>query len=348
MPAFLAGALISASVALPAQAQDFFPSPRDFVLDQACDATRSLRGGDPVPLQAGRTVSGLGLNKPNSPSHVFVQVGSARKWLSLDCGRFADGNDPQTANAECLPFFDDQDNKVRISGGQMADMSPPAPTLNEFDKALNKICATPGTVVAASDFKAMMRNHPQVLNRIKTFTGGKVFADRPAPATEEAYLSDLTEAWFAIHAFDHIICGEPTGSIGGLHFHGRYLQLQEDGNACRMNNFRQNESTENVIYTMGVRMKKADGSFAQHSKKGYGLTLSGEDLLKLITRAFKENPTPNTSSTGCWLKVKDDGHEFESVFVRRKSGIRTYYPDATPRGPGDRPNPDCNNAIPLQ
>lgn len=361
--AFSALALMIAG-ALPAMAQDFFPAPRDFVIDKACDATRAIRtGADPVALEVGKSYPARGVNRPGNPSHAYIRVGNAEKWVALGCGHFADGAQPspggvadggggrpgkEAGDKQCLPFFDTVDNPEKLGNGT-ADITPPPPVLNAFDKAVDNACGAPGKVVSEDEFKALMRAHPDVLERIRSFTGGQVFANRPAAGSADAYLADLTEAWFKIEAFDHIFCGEVDGrSIGGLHFAGRYLQLQESGAACRMDNFRQNEVVPGVIYTMGARMKTADGRFVQHSTKGYGLTMSAEDILKIATRAFKENPTSSTQSTGCLLSVTDDGKQFTTVFVRRQAGIRTFYPDATPNGRRDRQNELCRAGVVSQ
>jgi hypothetical protein len=178
------------------------------------------------------------------------------------------------------------------------------------------------------------------------YTGGKVFSNRPAQQNTDAFLDDLVEAWYAISAFDHIFCGEPksSNSIGGLHYHGRYQQLQASGAACRLDNFNHNEVIPGSIYTMGVRMKQANDDWAKFDTKGYALTLSAADLLKVITRAFAENPTSSDSSTGCTLDVIDADTNYETVFVRRAKGIRTFFPDATP---DLNRNPLCSSTIDL-
>lgn len=358
--AFAALAIVSGLLGslAPASAQEFFADRREFVLDKACDATSSIRSkADPTPLVAGTKVQGRGVNRRAGPTHVFVVVGNSSKWLELGCGQFSDGLDamgsvaagakPAPGNrAQCLAFFDDEVNPVAIGHGGTIDITPKAPPLNDFDAALNAVCGAPGKVTTRDEFKALMRAHPGVLDRLRTFTGGKVFATRPTRTTAEDYLGDLADAWYEVKAFDHIFCGEPNpaatgGKIGGLHFRGRYLQLQRNGDACRMNNHAQNEAVDGVIYTMGVRMKNSSGRLVSDATKGYGLTLSGEDILKSVTRAFAENPTTSTGSVGCLLPIRDDGHEFKAVFVRRASGIRTFYPDATPNGRGDHINPDC-------
>lgn len=355
-----------------AQAQEFFAAPRDFVIDKACEAYASIKKkSNPSALDVGKAYPGRGLNKSDGATHAFIRVGSDSKWVALECGRFADGvavpgasagapGSPQgTAqsrsasdrSAQCLPFFDEATDTVTAGFGGAVDITPKPPQLDAFDKAINATCGAPGKVVGRDEFKAMFRSNPAVLERLKSYTGGKVFGDRWARASTEDYLADLTEAWFAIAAFDHIFCGEPSsggGKIGGLHFHGRYLQLQTDGNACRMNNFAQNEVVPGVIYTMGVIMKNADGRMVRDARKGYGLTLSGEDIFKTVTRAFSENPTASTDSTGCLLPVSDDGKAFTAVFVRRAAGIRTFYPDATPNGRGGKINPPCATPIKLQ
>ena len=357
--ALLLSALLAACGSLPAKAQEFFPAPRDFVIDKACNATKSIRTqAEPTPLDVGQSYAARGVNRRSNPTHAFIRAGNASKWADLTCGHFADGaaawpgevsNNPPQEGKACLPFFDDVDNPVDVAAGGHVDITPRAPTPSPFDNALTTLCGKPGKVVSRDEFKTLMHGHPTELRDIRVFTGGQVFADRPKPATDEDYLADLIDAWFSLAAFDHILCGEPgTGrraTIGGLHFWARYLDLQNEHNACRMNNFRQNEVMPGEIYTFGARMKNAQGQFVQHSTKGYALTMSGEDILKIATRAFQENPTPSTESTGCLLPVMDGGKQFTTVFVRRASGIRTFYPDATPNDPRDKHNPDCKAAI---
>lgn len=362
-PATIAGLLAVIAGGPSSMAQEFFAAPRDFVIDKACDATRSIKSrNDPVPLEAGKSYTGRGLNRSGGATHAFIRVGETNRWVDLSCGHFADGAGIGAAGGvdaggatgqACLPFFDTAANPVQVGFGGLADITPEPPQLDAFDKALAETCGAPGKEVAKDEFVAMMRANPDVLERVRTFTSGKVFADRAAHTAAEPYLADLAEAWFAIKAFDHIFCGEPSagasgGKIGGLHFHGRYLQLQNSGDACRMSNFRQNEVVPGVIYTFGVLMKNASGRMVPDARKGYGLTLSGEDILKVATRAFSENGTASAESEGCLLPVHDDGHDFTTVFVRRNAGIRTFYPDATPNAQSNRKNPACAAGIGLQ
>lgn len=341
-------------------AETQFAQPRTFVLTQTCDAYTSLKKKThPEPLEIGKNYTAIGENKATDSTHALLQLHHANKWVALDCGHYTDGqaengalhnahsgspDSPSTA-ADCLPFFDTLDNPVSVKFGGKVDVTPPVPTLNAFDQAVNTVCGAPGKVVSGNEFRTLLQQHPDVLQRLKTFTHDKVFAGRPAAASDTAYLNDLTEAWFNLKAFDHIFCGQPGegGKIGGLHFYGRYEQLQQSGQACRMNNYRQNEVVPGVLYTFGVSMKMADGRIVRHATKGYGYTLNAEDILKVATRAFAENPTANRDSTACLLPMSDDGKSFSTVFVRRANGIRTFYPDGTP----STTDPACQAAIHL-
>lgn len=334
-------------------AQSTLSPPQEFVLDRTCDAVSSIKKQtDAMPLAVGQTFTAIGTNRADNPSHVYLKIGAEKKWVELSCGHYSSSTattivNPQPtngANRDCLPFFDNAANPVRLKSG-VADITPPAPPIDAFGQAINNLCGAVGSHVNPNAFKQLLRNQPQVLTNLKAFTNDKVFANRPARANTEDYLNDLTEAWFAVKAFDHVFCGEPeaNGPIGGMHYFGRYIQLQQTGEACRMDNYRQNEVVPGVLYSMGVIMRFGNNT-ARSSIKGYGLTLSAEDLLKVATKAFAENPTTSRDkTTACLAPVKDDGKQFTVVFARRSSGIRTIYPDATP-SPTD---PACKQGISL-
>ncbi|MBW4612111.1 MAG: EndoU domain-containing protein [Desmonostoc vinosum HA7617-LM4] len=236
-----------------------------------------------------------------------------------------------------LPFFDDINNPVSgLAYGSPADVTPIPPTLNSFDTAVNQLCGAPGTVVSRSGFQSLMQNNPTVLANIKAYVGGFLETGRTSDAQ---FLEDLTDVWFNVEGFEHVFCGEPVigGSIGGLHFIGRYIELQNQGLAGRLsNNTYREEVIPGAVYTMGVVMKVGNGT-AQSSIKGYPYTLNAEEILSVATLGYKNNPNTSTTNQACNLSVTDDGKTFKAVFVRREGAIRTFYPDATPSG-----NPNCN------
>ncbi len=348
MTALLSGMMLLASVPQQAWTQVFFDNPRTFTVTTACNATSSIRtGANPVPLTVGQTYTALGENRRPGGTHAFIDVSGQRKWVALTCGQLQaspgdmSGAGGRTGGSETtfLPFFDRDDNPVRLRVGGRVDITPPPPQLDNFDRAVNKVCGAPGTEVSPAAFKAMMRHHSGVLQAVMTFTEGRVYGGRPAASSPDAFLDDLTDAWFKLGGFEHIFCGEPVrgGRIGGLHFHGRYWELQEKQLAGRVpNNTAREEVKAGSVYTLGVRMRVANG-FAQSSAKSYGYMLSAADILKAATQAFAVNPTRGARNAACLLGIRDDGQTFTTVFVWQKMGIRTFYSDATP---SDR-NPDC-------
>lgn len=328
-----------------ALAQAFFDFPREFIINQSCNATTSIAGNNPTPVNRGESYIALGQNRRSRATHAYIDLNGERKWINLRCGNYggtivtnpnpnpSPNPNPRPREDQLLPFFDEETNLENPRVGGPADMTPPPPQLTQFDRDISNICGLPGHEVTREEFMTVMNNYPDVLSRIRESIGGEVYSNRPTPTTDAAFLEDLTDAWFGSGVgFQHIFCGEPSrgGNIGGFHFAGHYLQLQEQGLASRVpRNSQREEVDPGVIYTLGVIMK-VDGGTAQSNIKGYGYTLSAEDLLAFGTQAFHDNPTSRSDSQACLLNVEDDGHDFTMVFVRRSDGIRTFYPDATP------------------
>jgi len=335
-----------------------------FQSTNTCRVASSING---IPSSSRRLTNGkyyavTAFNQQTNPAastHVQLNNGGFLEWTAINgCGNVINVGSSSSPSPTPTPtptpsggipgtgpFFDTINNTENNKVGGNSDPTPPPPQLTAFDREMAAICGAPGTSVSATTFKNTLKKYPAELNRIMQFTGYRVFGTRPAQYTNvDDYLNQLAEAWFDPNtkAYDHIFCGEPEGNkVGGLHFHARYLDLQQKGQAGRvLNNRRNQEIVPGVIYTIGVKMLNASGGYSQSNIKGYGYTLSAEDLLKFGTKAFRDNPTSSTTSTACLLDVNDDGKNFKMVFVRRASGIRTFYPDATPGSdPACRINP---------
>ncbi|MEO1374948.1 MAG: EndoU domain-containing protein [Cyanobacteria bacterium J06635_10] len=238
----------------------------------------------------------------------------------------------QQQNTELLPFFDNQDNPVPVNypRGAKLDITPPAPQLNDFDKAVLKTCGAIGTKVQPNQFKQLLSNHPEVLTKIQTATNGEL---RRGRKRRSDFLQDLTNIWFKNKGFEHIFCGEiyNANDIGGLHFYGRYLQLQNEkiGGRLPVNPGRQ-EVVPGVIYTMGVVIKQPN-RIVRDEIKGYGYLTNALELLVDVTKVFKLQG--KTEGACIYQQLdKETGKTFPTVFVRKNNGIITFYPDATPRG----------------
>ncbi|MEL4898515.1 EndoU domain-containing protein [Crocosphaera sp. Alani8] len=316
----------------PSYAQTFFPEPRIFEVNQVCQAVSSIKNGtSPVSVNSGELFTVLGENKIPGGTHAFIRIGGQQKWLPLSCGNYQGiapppPVPPSPPQSNFAPFFDTEDNPVPNNIG-IADATPIPPTLDEFDLAVNEVCGPPGKLVEPAEFESLMEKFPTVLQDIQTFTGNRVFGNEPPITESQLYLERLTKAWFGREGFNHIFCGEPDGrKIGGLHFVGRYLDLQEKGLAGMLDAV---EVVPGSIFTIGVEMQVGN-SRVSSPVKGYAYTLSASDILKFATRAFADNPTDSEGRVGCILKITDDGQTFDNLFAPRASGIRTFFPDATP------------------
>ncbi len=369
---FMSAMLGILSVSPHTWALSTFDPPKTFTVTRACDAVSSIRSGaGSVSVVKGQAFKALGTNKKKpDATHVQIDVKGKRKWIALSCGtlgiktarrkslsdrKVSQAKPPasvapsrklsSTRQSRFRPFFDNQRNSERVRFGGPSDMTPPAPTLTPFDRAVNQLCGPIGTKVSARGFKEMMRAHPKVLKSIHRFTEGRVFGDARPLSNLNAYLDQLADAWFNSRGFVHIYCGEPhRGKIGGLHFWGRYLELQEKQLGGRLpNNTSREEVVPGAIYSVGVEME-VNGQIVRSTIKGYGLTLSAADLLKAGTKALATNPTRSNRNEACILRVRDDGKNFKMVFVRKVSGIRTFFPDATPSAS----DPACKGTVTIQ
>lgn len=355
--------LVLAVLAGGSGAQALFQEPTGFKVTTPCKAFKGIHSRQgAVRVRVGQTYQAFGENTRAGGTHAYIATPGSRRWVPLRCGEYEAGRPPFSTDTgiggqspggsggadsqACLPFFDQHDNPVKVSNNPSADITPPPPVIDGFGQAVNQLCGPSGKTTGRTEFVKLMKAHPEVLADLMHFTEGRVFGGQPTTENPDAYLQDLVKAWYDVHAFDHIFCGETEidRQIGGLHYHGRYQQLQQTGEACRQPNFSKNEVVPGSIYSMGVRMKKTNGRWISHDIKGYGLTFSAADILKIATRAFAENPTASSQSTACLQQVTDGEVAYTTVFVRRKQGIRTFYPDATPDTAGTRP---CRDAWAL-
>jgi Bacterial EndoU nuclease len=237
------------------------------------------------------------------------------------------------------PFFDrqSQSEQLRSPEGRSVDATPPLPTLNQFDQQVLAVCGEFGSLVGSGDVRRLFEQSPAVVKRIKQAVDGAIFAGRSRPAE---FLDDLVQIWTENHAFSHIFCGEMKGEgIGGLHYVGRYAQLQQQGKAGRLpDNQSQEEVQEGAIYTVGIELQ-ARGRILRDRKKGYAYPSDAAELLEDGTWAFKQFQPGQTDGTrSCLYTVNDpDAKPFDMVFVKTDRAIVTLYPDATP----SRSQPHC-------
>jgi hypothetical protein len=327
------------------------PPSGTFSADRTCEAPRAINGQNPgnVQVRNGQRYEAIGFN---SSEKKFIQIkvpGATpeRRWVNASCGTFSEVSDVPPAPSPdpspippkaLLPFFDTVDNPEQhgFPRDRKADITPPPPELSEFDKAVLKTCGPIGTKLKASNFKQLMLDNPAVLDELQQAVDGELLSGR---STEAEFLDDLTTVWTGREGFEHIFCGELDGprEIGGLHFFGRYLQLQNEGIGGRLaDNLKKEEVVPGVIQTLGVIIKTGGKTWID-DLKGYAVVSDAQEMLLDATKAFKAQ---GNAQGACLLPVEDDdtGKSYKAVFVKgtaagvARDAIVTFFPDATPGG----------------
>lgn len=363
LPLTLCFSAISLTVVLsPSVLQAQVPAQGTFTATKECPAQRAINGENPgnIKLTIGDRYPVVGFNSTRR-SHILLQIDGAtpnRRWVSTDCGTFtaADPNSDQepdrpttdtpSKKVTLLPFFDSQTNPIRVDNDSTPrDISPVPPKLEPFDRKILQLCgSTFDAPVSENDFKRLLTFYPDVVSKLKQVTNGEL---KPNRRSDAEFIEDLGAIWFQQKGFKHIFCGELDrgNSIGGLHFHGRYLEFQEKGIGGRIDRLSDGrdakaEVIDGAVYSFGTAIKQGDRIIAQHPIKGYAYVSSAQEMLIDATRAFKAFNVPNTpESQACLITITDaPAKPFRAVFVKKAGAIRTFYPDATP---DEGKTPDC-------
>lgn len=233
-----------------------------------------------------------------------------------------------------LPFFDQVNNPttVGVPRNRQVDITPAPPSLNAFDQKVLQTCGAFGSKVNTVSLRRLFSEAPEVVQRIKQAVGGELFAGR---RSDQQFRDDLVTIWSDRSGFEHIFCGQVRSSrqIGGLHFVGRYLQLQNQGVAGRLpNNARAEEVIEGEVYTLGVEARQGDRVVARDTKKGYSYVSNAQEIFVDATQAFKAFRRNSAGNQVCLFTVRDAAAPpFKAVFVKTNRAIVTFYPDATPK-----------------
>lgn len=240
-------------------------------------------------------------------------------------------NKPRPRQRKLPPFFDDINNPEfhHFPQNRAVDSTPPQPELSPFDTDILTVCGTIGHHVHSDDFRAVLTAYPEVLEQIQLAVDGEIF---PGRNTRSEFLEDLITIWFKKRGFEHIFCGSiQRGQLKGMHYVGRYLQLQQQGLAGKLpDNHHYQEIIDGAVYTIGVLLKYGTKIIVD-KRTGYALISDAVELLIAATQAFKLRDRPNSVCT--FPVVDDSGQTYPAVFVKEDQAIITFYPDATPTDP---------------
>lgn len=308
-------------LATPAPALAFVALEGELDAREACPAWVSFRrqeNPDGAELTPGRRYRVLGRNRPGG-DWLQVLVPDAeppRRWVAVSCGALVQ---TAPAAASLLPFFD-----TRAEGPP--DPAPPPPPLTALDRAVLEVCGSWGSRPRRRAFRAML-DRPDLAPELEALA-----ADLGEPLTRRLK-DELARVWFDADGFAHVFCGEPRpGELSGLHYRGRYLELQEKGLIGRAEAAACRPELDPPVYTLGVRYRPPGGGPWQVAcPKGYAADLGAAELLALGLRVARAQ---RGGEGMCLLERESRAGRYTAVVVLREGAMRTFYPDASPRCDG--------------
>jgi hypothetical protein len=345
----IAVAAAAFSIVSGSAAEASYPIEARFTAEQACPAFQSFRRGtNPggVVLQIAQDYPAVALNREGG-DQVLLEIAGAepsRRWVGLTCGRLDTGSvtvAPSAAwfgaemsgAASFRPFFD------RDASGA-GDATPLPPELGAFDRAVLDLCGEWGSRPSRTGFRQVL-DLPEIAEdvaAIRDALGSAVRGEALAPAR---FADELTALWFAEDGFRHVFCGEPgEDRLGGLHFKGRFLQMQERGwgglAAC------ERAEIDPPIYTIGVEFLTPSGQRELACPKSYSSALDARALFIEATTAFRAQQIHRAGERMCLHRIsKPQSRSHYAVLVSRSGAIRTFYPDASPSCDRRLPPENC-------
>ena len=171
-----------------------------------------------------------------------------QRWISVGCGRLA-WRPHRRARRVCCRSSTMSPSPARIRRRRR-------PPLDALDRAVLDVCGDWGSRPRAREFRAML-DRPEVAEDVRQLYAALDRSVRGGPVGLQRFKDELTAVWFDAGGFAHVFCGEPRADgLGGLHYRGRYLQLQELGQAglmtaaeCRGHRDRRSRSTPSASAT---------------------------------------------------------------------------------------------------
>jgi hypothetical protein len=329
-----------------------YPVEGRFVAERACPAFQSFRretNPGSVILRVGHEYEAISLNREGG-DHILLDIETAtpsRRWVALTCGRLVSGNRaaaalpgpadvaaaPAAVGHLMRPFFDHRDDGA-------GDPTPRPPQLDAFDRAVLDLCGEWGSRPSRAGFRQML-GHPELAEDVAKLRDELDDAVRGPPLSPAQFIDELTALWFAEDGFRHVFCGEPGEErLGGLHFKGRFLQMQERGWGG-MATCGQSE-VDPPIYTIGVAFVTPSGQLERACPKSYSNMLGARALLVEATKAFRAQRANRPGEAMCVHQIaRSESRRYQAVLVSRAGAIRTFYPHASPTCDRRRPPERC-------
>ena len=323
----IAAAAVAVVLTLAPLAHAFEDLPGELEASSACEAYVSFRkrsNPDGAVLTPGERYRMLGRNQTGGDwlQILVPNMQPQQRWVATGCGQITAAALPA---AWLLPFFDD-------ATAARADPSPPPPPLDALDRGVLEVCGPWGSRPSARDFRAML-DRPEVEPEVAKLYDGLDRAVRGGKVPLRRFKDELTDVWFDASGFEHVFCGEPRADqLGGMHYRGRYLDLQQQGIAGLMSGAEcRATEIEPPVYTVGVRYRlPGGGTLRTACPKGYAYDLGAADLLLVATQAYRELRRRRGAEMCLEEIAVSIDRPYLAVVVVRGDAIRTFYPDLSP------------------
>ncbi len=233
------------------------------------------------------------------------------RWVSKDCG-----------NIKFIPFFTEHTTS--------SEQVKTEPTITKFDQQALDKCGQWGHQVSKQDLEDLLSG--AALQHLYKLLDQSVITTN---ADLNTFKEELVRIWFQNHAFEHVICGQPSNSkdsrLGGLHYVGRYLEGQKK-QWIGLNNDCKKAEIAPPIYSLGVDFITLDGKIATKCPAGYTYNLHVFELISEGTKAFKQALEQfNNKQVACTYRLPSSDSNF--TFVTKRGAITTFYPHISPKNP---------------
>lgn len=209
---------------------------------------------------------------------------------------------------------------------------PEKPVLNKIDREFLKICGAWGQRVTRASLEDLL-NNLEVFNLIHEALEGELITKA---SSKETFKQELLDIWMKNKGFEHVFCGQPDPgrNLGGMHYLGRYLQMQENGwgglNECCNKNL-----IEPPIYTIGIEYVTRIGNIKTKCPNGYLYDTEAINLLIEASKAFKKSLSFNPNKKRICnyqirlitAQIKGSAQEtgYNMRLIRSAEGIITFY-----------------------
>ncbi|MFO0727926.1 MAG: EndoU domain-containing protein [Myxococcota bacterium] len=299
---------------------------------EECPAGRSIKTLDKseVRLTKGAVYRAVARNKPGGKFLLIVIPGAKpeKRWVADHCGTLeaapaaappapgaspppaADPGAPEAPPAPEPPkrkfsvFFDTVDDGPK-------DMTPKPPELTPLDQKILALCGPLGSSVSRHDFGELLKHEPELRTRLK------------AVLPVDDVVAGASELWFARKGFEHVFCGQiksPT-EIAGLHWIGRYLDLQTKDLGGRLLKNKKEALSKGLVYTVGIQAATETGT-VEDPVKGYAYGYDAATLLLEGTRAASAYPR----AKGCLVTTHSPAGDVQQMLVLDHGALVTLYP----------------------